>query len=122
MISHLINVAMVHIDDLSRALIFLLEHPEAKGRYNCSSDTVTIQKIVEILSTKYPEYPIADSVAEIEGTKWPGLSSKKLLDLDFKFNYGGEDMLSSAAKKKGFCGKHNRSSLAWFDIKSTGTY
>ncbi|XVF33501.1 hypothetical protein REPUB_Repub17cG0174000 [Reevesia pubescens] len=103
--SLLINVAMLHIDDLSRALIFLLEHPEAKGRYNCSSDTVTIQKIVEILSTKYPEYKLADSLAEIEGTKLPGLSSKKLLDLGFKFNYGVEDMYDGAikcCKEKGF--------------------
>ncbi|XWS45929.1 hypothetical protein CRYUN_Cryun14cG0021600 [Craigia yunnanensis] len=96
--SLLLNVAMVHIDDLSRALIFLLEHPEAKGRYNCSSDTVTVQKIVEILSANYPEFTIADSVAEIEGTKLPGLSSKKLMDLGFKFNYGVEDMYDGAIK------------------------
>ncbi|KAL4351293.1 hypothetical protein GQ457_06G044250 [Hibiscus cannabinus] len=103
--SLLINVAMVHIDDLARAYIFMLEHPEAKGRYNCSSDTVTIRKIVEILSTKYPEFKIADSVAEIEGAKLPGLSSKKLLDLGFKFNYGVEDMYDGAIKccrEKGF--------------------
>ncbi|XP_022757087.1 vestitone reductase-like [Durio zibethinus] len=103
--SLLLNVAMVHIDDLSRALIFLLEHPEAKGRYNCSSDTVTIQKIVEILSTKYPEYKIKDSLTDIEGTKLPGLSSKKLLDLGFKFKYGVEDMYDGAinsCKEKGF--------------------
>ncbi|XVF22715.1 hypothetical protein REPUB_Repub12eG0194800 [Reevesia pubescens] len=103
--SMLINVGLVHIDDLSRALIFLLEHPEAKGRYNCSSDTVTFQEIVEILSTNYPEYKLADSISEIEGTKLPGLSSKKLLDLGFKFNYGVEDMYDGAikcCKEKGF--------------------
>ncbi|XP_022757088.1 vestitone reductase-like [Durio zibethinus] len=103
--SLLLNVAMVHIDDLSRALIFLLEHPEAKGRYNCSSDTVTIQKIVEILSTKYPEYKIKDYLTDIEGTKLPGLSSKKLLDLGFKFKCGVEDMYDGAiksCKEKGF--------------------
>ncbi|XWS77210.1 hypothetical protein CRYUN_Cryun01aG0242100 [Craigia yunnanensis] len=103
--SFLINAAMVHIDDLSRALIFLLEHPEAKGRYNCSSDTVTIQKIFEILSANYPEFTLKDSLAEIEGTKMPGLSSKKLMDLGFKFNHGVEDMYDGAircCKEKGF--------------------
>ncbi|XWS32329.1 hypothetical protein CRYUN_Cryun23aG0150300 [Craigia yunnanensis] len=105
--SLLLNVAMVHTDDLSRALIFLLEHPEAKGRYNCSSDLVTIQKIVEILSANYPEFTLADSLAEIdhEGTKLPGLSSKKLMDLGFKFNCGVEDMYDGAikcCKEKGF--------------------
>ncbi|XP_039036933.1 vestitone reductase-like [Hibiscus syriacus] len=103
--SLLMNVSMVHTDDLSRALIFLLEHPEAKGRYNCSSDTVTAPKIFEILSTKYPEFTIADSIEGIEGAKLPGLSSKKLLDLGFKFKYGVEDMYDGAIKscmEKGF--------------------
>ncbi|KAB2074520.1 hypothetical protein ES319_A07G158500v1 [Gossypium barbadense] len=45
----LLNLAMVHMDDLARTFIFLLEHPEAKRRYNCSSDTVTAPKMVEIL-------------------------------------------------------------------------
>ncbi|WRX10691.1 NAD-dependent epimerase/dehydratase - like 8 [Theobroma cacao] len=101
--SLLLNVEMVHVDDLSRAFIFLLEHPEAKGRYNCSSDRVTIQKIVEILSANYPEFtlPTADSLAEIEGTKMPSLSSKKLLDSGFKFNYGVVDMFDGAIKLRG---------------------
>ncbi|GMI75854.1 BRI1-5 ENHANCED 1 [Hibiscus trionum] len=94
----LINAAMVHVDDLSRALIFLLEHPEAKGRYNCSSDTVTIQQVVEILSTNYPEFRIADSVGEAKGPKLPGLWSKKLMDLGFKFKYGVKDMYDGAIK------------------------
>ncbi|XP_022769685.1 vestitone reductase-like isoform X2 [Durio zibethinus] len=103
--SLLLNAAMVHIDDLSRAFIFLLEHPDAKGRYNCSSDTVTIGKIVELLSANYPEYPVIHSLAEFEGTRMPGLSSKKLLDLGFKFNCGVKDMHDGAikcCKEKGF--------------------
>lgn len=56
----LLNLAMVHTDDLARAFIFLLEHPEAKGRYNCSSDAVTAPKMVEILSTSHPEFPIVE--------------------------------------------------------------
>ncbi|XP_022769683.1 vestitone reductase-like [Durio zibethinus] len=103
--SLLINAAMVHIDDLSRAMIFLLENPDAKGRYNCSSDTVTIEKIVELLSANYPEFPIVHSLAETEGTRMPGLSSKKLMDLGFKFNYGVKDIYDGAikcCKEKGF--------------------
>ncbi|KAK6239992.1 hypothetical protein QUC31_005461 [Theobroma cacao] len=105
--SLLLNVAMVHVDDLARAFIFLLEHPEAKGRYNCCSDTVTAQKIVEILSANYPEYtlPIVECLEEIEGPRMPGLSSKKLLDSGFKFKYGVKDMYDGAikcCKEKGF--------------------
>ncbi|KAK6260814.1 hypothetical protein SCA6_015298 [Theobroma cacao] len=68
--SLLLNVEMVHVDDLSRAFIFLLEHPEAKGRYNCSSDRVTIQKIVEILSANYPEFTLP--TAELRGPSASG--------------------------------------------------
>ncbi|KAG8477367.1 hypothetical protein CXB51_030314 [Gossypium anomalum] len=78
--SLLINVATVHIDDLASAMIFLRE----KG------DLIV---------------PQTHFVAEIEGEKLPGLSSKKLLDFGFKFNYGAEGMNDGAIKccrEKGF--------------------
>ena len=48
----------VHTDDVARAHIFLFEYPEAKGRYICSAVEVTIDKLAECLSARYPEYPI----------------------------------------------------------------
>ncbi|KAH1080852.1 hypothetical protein J1N35_020613 [Gossypium stocksii] len=78
--SLLINVATVHIDDLARAMVF----PREKGDF-----------IV----------PQTHFVAETEGAKLPGLSSKKLLDFGFKFNYGAEGMYDVAIKccrEKGF--------------------
>ncbi|XVF65545.1 hypothetical protein PTKIN_Ptkin09bG0257600 [Pterospermum kingtungense] len=94
----LLNVSMIHVDDVARAHIFLLEYPDAKGRYNCSSDATSLLKLAEILSAKYPEFPIptADSLAEIKGIKVPGLSSKKLLDTGFRFKYGVEEMFDGA--------------------------
>ncbi|XWS77208.1 hypothetical protein CRYUN_Cryun01aG0241900 [Craigia yunnanensis] len=95
-----LNISMVHMDDVARAHIFLLEYLDAKGRYNCSTDTISLQRIAEILSANYPEFPIptADSLEEIEGAKLPGLSSKKLLDTGFKFKYGVEEMFDGAIK------------------------
>lgn len=49
---------MVHVDDVARAHIFLLEHPDVKGRYNCSQDVITLERMAELLSAKYPEYHI----------------------------------------------------------------
>ena len=46
---------MVHVDDVARAHIFLLEHPNPKGRYNCSPFIATIEEIVDLVSSKYPE-------------------------------------------------------------------
>ncbi|XVE76967.1 hypothetical protein DITRI_Ditri13aG0023600 [Diplodiscus trichospermus] len=98
--SSLMNTSMVHVDDVAKAHIFLLEYPDAKGRYNCSSDTISLLKMAEFLSAKYPEFsiPTPDSLAEIKGIKQPGLSSKKLLDTGFKFQCGVEEMFDGAIK------------------------
>ncbi|KAL4325045.1 hypothetical protein GQ457_11G000970 [Hibiscus cannabinus] len=105
--SFLLNMSMVHVDDLARACVFLLEHPGPTGRYICSSDTVTIQKIVEILSNTHPEFtlPTPETLEKIEGSKITGVTSKKLMDLGFKFNYGVQDMYDGVikcCKEKGF--------------------
>ena len=52
------NISMVHVDDVASAHIFLLHYPIAKGRYNCSSNTITINEMSEFLSAKYPQLPI----------------------------------------------------------------
>ncbi|KAJ6363004.1 hypothetical protein OIU78_003238 [Salix suchowensis] len=98
---------MVHIDDVARAHIFLLENPEAKGRYICSSDMITIEEMSKFLSAKYPEYPIQtlESLKGVEGFRIPGVSSKKLVDSGFKFRYGLDEMFDGAiqcCKEKGF--------------------
>ncbi|MBA0548823.1 hypothetical protein Golob_019895 [Gossypium lobatum] len=105
--SLLLNASMVHVDDLARAHIFLLEYPDAKGRYNCSSDTISLEKLSEFLGGKYPEFPIPspEYLGEIKGMKWPGVSSKKLLDTGFEFNCGVEEMFDGAiqcCKERGY--------------------
>ncbi|GMJ01573.1 BRI1-5 ENHANCED 1 [Hibiscus trionum] len=105
--SGLLNTSMVHVDDVARAHIFLLECPDAEGRYNCSSYTISLQKMADILSANHPEFtiPSAESLAGIEGHKYPGLSSNKLLETGFKFNHGVEEMFGDAincCKEKGY--------------------
>ncbi|KAK7374139.1 hypothetical protein VNO80_07565 [Phaseolus coccineus] len=100
-----IRYHMVHVDDLARAHIFLLEHPNPKGRYNCSPFIVPIEEIAEIISTKYPEFqiPTAEEVKEIKGAKLPHLTSKKLVDAGFEFKYSVEDMFTDGIE----CCKQN---------------
>lgn len=50
---------MVHTDDLARAHIFLMQYPEAKGRYICSAIDITRENLAEFLSARYkPEFQI----------------------------------------------------------------
>lgn len=103
----LIKLNVVHTDDVARAYIFLLEFPHAKGRYICSWEEISIDEMSEFLSARYPEFqiPTKDSLKDIKGFKMRGLSPKKLLDCEFKFEHGLEDMFDGAiqsCKEKGF--------------------
>uniref|UniRef100_A0A6N2MJ47 NAD-dependent epimerase/dehydratase domain-containing protein n=1 Tax=Salix viminalis TaxID=40686 RepID=A0A6N2MJ47_SALVM len=103
----LIETSMVHIDDVARAHIFLLQNPEAKGRYICSSHMITIEEMSKFLSAKFPEYPIPtlEYLKDVKGSKSSDVSSKKLLDSGFKFRYGLDEMFEGAiqcCKEKGF--------------------
>lgn len=53
------NIPFVHTDDVTRAHIFLFEHPGAKGRYMCSALEINIYDLAKFLSTRYPEYQIS---------------------------------------------------------------
>ncbi|CAN0889819.1 Vestitone reductase [Linum grandiflorum] len=53
------TISMVHVDDVARAHIFLMENPKiTKGRFICSSYTITLEQMHRLLSTKYPELPL----------------------------------------------------------------
>ncbi|KAK3161369.1 hypothetical protein QOZ80_1BG0076230 [Eleusine coracana subsp. coracana] len=93
------QVQYVHLDDLCDAEIYLFEHPDAAGRYVCSSHDATIHGLAAMLRERYPEYHIPE--------KFPGIdddlplvhfSSKKLLDHGFRFRYTMEDMFDAAIR------------------------
>ncbi|KAJ0590584.1 putative (3R)-2'-hydroxyisoflavanone reductase [Helianthus annuus] len=96
----------VHVDDVVRAHIHLLEYPHAKGRYICSKVGVTFTELYELLSARYPEYnmPNIDSFKDAEKMKFPGVSSRKLLSTGFQFKYGLEEMFDDAIT---CCKQHN---------------
>nr|ALT22074.1 Dihydroflavonol 4-reductase [Punica granatum] len=89
----------VHLDDLCMSHIFLYEHPEAKGRYICSSHDENITGIAKLLREKYPEYDIPTKFEGVdENTEKVSFSSKKLRDLGLEFKHNLEDMFVGAVE------------------------
>lgn len=101
-----VNNGFVHVDDVVSAHIFLLEYPNAKGRYICSAVEKTMDELYKFLSARYPEYqiPVKGSLKQVKDSKYFGLSSEKLLDTGFRYKYGLEEMYDDAiqcCKQKG---------------------
>ncbi|CAN1308201.1 Protein BRI1-5 ENHANCED 1 [Linum perenne] len=83
---------------LARAHIFVMESPDAKGRYICSSTNITSLEMWEFLSTNYPllHLPFKESLKISGNGVVYRVSSKKLLDLGFEFKHGLGDMVDGA--------------------------
>ncbi|PWA66640.1 vestitone reductase [Artemisia annua] len=94
----LIKTDYVHVDDVARAHIHLLEYPSAKGRYICSGIAATFEELHNLLSLRYLEYkmPSIDFLKDSVTFKFPGVSSAKLLRTGFEFKYGLEKMFDDA--------------------------
>nr|ALU11270.1 dihydroflavonol 4-reductase 1 [Nelumbo lutea] len=93
------QVQFVHLDDLCNAHIYLFEHPEAKGRYICSSDQATIYSLANMLKEKFPEYNIPTKFEGIdESLEAVRFSSEKIRSLGFEFKYSVGDMYVGAVK------------------------
>ncbi|XBI64703.1 hypothetical protein VPH35_044760 [Triticum aestivum] len=93
------QVQLVHLDDLCDAMTFLFEHPEANGRYICSSHDATIHGLATMLRDRFPEYRIPHKFPGVDDDLQPiHFSSRKLLDHGFSFRYTAEDMFDAAIR------------------------
>ncbi|XVE80276.1 hypothetical protein DITRI_Ditri14bG0127100 [Diplodiscus trichospermus] len=88
------SVALVHIEDICSAHIFLMEQARAEGRYICCACSTPMSELINLLVQEYPSSNIQRlEAAEKKGTKLPEISSKKLTDLGFSYKHGIEDII-----------------------------
>lgn len=48
------SIALVHIEDICSAHIFLMEHANAEGRYICCTQNCVLSELVGLLKKEYP--------------------------------------------------------------------
>ncbi|OMO80529.1 NAD-dependent epimerase/dehydratase [Corchorus capsularis] len=87
------SVALVHIEDICSAHIFLMEQSSAEGRYLCCADSYTMSELINLLAKEYPCSNIQRLKSEEKAAKPAEISSKKLRDLGFIYKYGVEDIV-----------------------------
>ncbi|KAL2496212.1 NAD(P)-binding Rossmann-fold superfamily protein [Forsythia ovata] len=87
------SIALVHIEDICNAHIFLMEHAKAEGRYICCTRSCLMSELVEHLSKECP-CPIIQRLDREEHDSVPSeISSKKIKDLGFAYKYGIQDII-----------------------------
>ncbi|KAI5387454.1 putative anthocyanidin reductase isoform X3 [Lathyrus oleraceus] len=87
------SIALVHIEDICNAHIFLMEHANAEGRYICSTQSCTLSNLAAQLSKEYSS-PSMLSKTQKNYDKVPSeISSKKLKDLGFSYKHGIEEIV-----------------------------
>ncbi|CAK7338327.1 unnamed protein product [Dovyalis caffra] len=91
------SIALVHIDDICNAHIFLMEQTRAEGRYICCAQSCAMPQLINYLAEEYPCSNVQRLAEENQGSIPPEICSKKLRDLGFKYKHGIKDMIRETA-------------------------
>ncbi|KEH30759.1 putative anthocyanidin reductase isoform X1 [Medicago truncatula] len=87
------SIALVHIEDICNAHIFLMEHAKAEGRYICSTQSCTLSNLAALVSKEYSN-PTTQSRKSQKYDKVPTeISSKKIKDLGFSYKHSLEEIV-----------------------------
>lgn len=92
------SVPLVHVEDVSNAHIFLMENPGAHGRYICCAVNICIPQLAEHLSKRYPQYNVPTQFEDVPRIPKVNLSSKKLVESGFSFNFGIDEIYDDAVE------------------------
>src|ERR1700712_774152 len=86
----------IHIDDITDAYLFMLDHPEHTGIYNAGFENISIMEIAERVAGQVE--------AEIVGTEWNArrsyrVNSDKLLGIGFRPKKNVDDAIREIIQK-----------------------
>lgn len=98
------SVPLVHIEDICRAHMFLMDNVDAVGRYICCSGSYTLNTITEILG-KAPHFTVAQRVHDTDEDTAPvEISSKRIKELGFEYMYDGPEIIRQTLQSCLDCG------------------
>ncbi|KAH1121032.1 hypothetical protein J1N35_004192 [Gossypium stocksii] len=87
------SIALVHIEDICSAHIFLMEHDRAEGKYICCACSSPMYELINHLAQENPSLDTQRLEAGEKSTKLPEISSRKLKNLGFTYKHGIEDII-----------------------------
>ncbi|XP_024018715.1 putative anthocyanidin reductase isoform X1 [Morus notabilis] len=87
------SIALVHIEDICRAHLFLMEHDKAEGRYICCAQSCPLSKLLNYLAQEYPSSNLQRFLGEDLNQAPSEISSKKLRDLGFEYKHGVQNII-----------------------------
>ncbi|ONK55331.1 uncharacterized protein A4U43_UnF4870 [Asparagus officinalis] len=79
------SISFTHVEDVSRAEIFVAENESASGRYICCAINTSLPELAEFLSKRYPQYNVPTNFTDVSKKARLSLSSTKLIREGFKF-------------------------------------
>ncbi|CAI0426164.1 unnamed protein product [Linum tenue] len=89
---------IVDVRDVAEALVLVYEKPEAQGRYICTSHSVHVKDIVDILKDEYPSYNYPKNFTD--GQQKKEMSSEKLQRLGWSYRSLQETLVDSVESYK----------------------
>ncbi|CAI9088527.1 OLC1v1022868C1 [Oldenlandia corymbosa var. corymbosa] len=93
------SLALVHIDDVSNAHIFLMEHTGAEASYMCCARNCGMAELIDSLIEEYPCSNLKRLEKDKSNSVPAEISSKKLRDLGFKFKHDVRDIIHQTVKQ-----------------------
>ncbi|KAL6603639.1 hypothetical protein ACP70R_044000 [Stipagrostis hirtigluma subsp. patula] len=93
-------VPLSHVQDVCDAHVFLAEAPRAEGRYLCAAGSHAMSQIAPLLASHYPPFKPAERLSnDFEASDASVVSSERLMDLGFRFEYGLEDIVKDSVEQ-----------------------